>query len=842
MRRIIRPILTWAAYVVIALSAAGAATVSIELNRSAALPGEQVQARVVCDAQVMGGDLTLQHDPAAYLSTSVADITLGDLFNPEVEVSEGSVHVAAAADVAVIEPGETIFLVTYTVEDGATGAVDFSFEASGMLYGGDGSPIDGLVLGTAQLLIGAQDTPTPTATGTPTNTRTPTYTPTVTPTGTPTGTPTPTPTGGIPTNTPTATPTATNTPVPAVVRVLLNKTTASPGEPVVAQVTSSVPFFGCDLELLNLPESALNTDLENVVVGALSGVMVELGAGSVHVTASPDVFPVPAGALIFAVTYVVDAGAAGLVDLAFAPGSEITDAEGAAISAVTFQGAQVQVVVPPTNTPTRTFTPTFTPTATPTGVPTDTGTPTDTPTDTLTPTPTTPAVPTDTPTDTGTPTPTATPTWTFTATPTETHTRTFTPTPTDTPAAPPPPLLLSPANNAVLPPGPVFFQFAGLGAVSYRLQIEIAGGAAPYGNTFILSDTTYIRTFPNALTYRWRAAGVNAMGVSGGYSNYRYFTISPSAIPTAELFRQRADLNRDSVINLADVLIMADGFPLRPFLSRYDLARGAVASYTPTPTHTPLVASASEVMVVFPGKAIPDNDPAGLETPLYFPRNFTITDIKVRVQIPHTAASDLFLSLVGPNGRSIVLRNPITNPLPGFPRNIIGTFGDDLVVDGPGSLSDFFGDATEGTWVLKTVDMRVAGTGQVSEWALLVKGVEAQATPTPIPLDINNDLIVDYQDVMALQMVYDPRTPIATATPTPTATFAPATPTFTATPTDTGTPTNTGTPTGTPTNTGTPTHTATRTFTPTPTPPETQFARPKPMQMSTEELLRFLSR
>ena len=359
-----------------------------------------------------------------------------------------------------------------------------------------------------------------------------------------------------------------------------------------------------------------------------------------------------------------------------------------------------------------------------------------------------------------------------------------------------------------------------------------------------MDSSTYVRSFPNPLTYRWRAAGVNANGISGPYSNYRRFKISPAAISSASLWAERADLNRDQVIDLADVLVMANGFPGRFELSRYDLARGAVASYTPTPTYTPQVASASEVMVVFPGKAIPDNDLKGVDTTLFFPRNFTITDVKVRVQIPHTAASDLFIQINSPTGRAVVLRNPISNPIPGFPRNIIGTFGDDLAVDGPGGLSDFFGESTQGTWMLKVVDTRLAGTGQVSEWALQIQGMEGIPTPTPIPLDINDDLIVDYLDVVALNEVFDPSTPTPSFTPTPTPTFVAATPTFTGTPTDTGTPTATRTPTFTPTHTGTPTNTATHTVTATPTntPVETQFSRPKPLNMSTEELLRYLQR
>jgi subtilisin-like proprotein convertase family protein len=54
--------------------------------------------------------------------------------------------------------------------------------------------------------------------------------------------------------------------------------------------------------------------------------------------------------------------------------------------------------------------------------------------------------------------------------------------------------------------------------------------------------------------------------------------------------------------------------------------------------------------------------------------------------------------------------------------NIIGTYGLDLTVDGPGSLDDFIGEFSQGDWTLWVSDNLWIDVGTLNEWCVGVWG------------------------------------------------------------------------------------------------------------------------
>jgi subtilisin-like proprotein convertase family protein len=90
----------------------------------------------------------------------------------------------------------------------------------------------------------------------------------------------------------------------------------------------------------------------------------------------------------------------------------------------------------------------------------------------------------------------------------------------------------------------------------------------------------------------------------------------------------------------------------------------------------------------------------------------TIASLRVRVQLTHTYIGDLELSLIGPDGTTVLLHNRT-----GAGTDNIFTVYPDLTAPAQ-SLSAFTGKASAGAWTLKIRDLAAADVGTLNFWEL----------------------------------------------------------------------------------------------------------------------------
>ena len=115
---------------------------------------------------------------------------------------------------------------------------------------------------------------------------------------------------------------------------------------------------------------------------------------------------------------------------------------------------------------------------------------------------------------------------------------------------------------------------------------------------------------------------------------------------------------------------------------------------------------------------IPDNDPQGVTDVMTFPDQLEIRGVQVYVDITHTWIGDLIVEVTSPGGTTVRLHNRSGVSAD----NIIGTYGLDLTVDGPGSLDDFIGELSLGDWTLFVSDNMGLDVGTLNEWCVGVWG------------------------------------------------------------------------------------------------------------------------
>ena len=136
-------------------------------------------------------------------------------------------------------------------------------------------------------------------------------------------------------------------------------------------------------------------------------------------------------------------------------------------------------------------------------------------------------------------------------------------------------------------------------------------------------------------------------------------------------------------------------------------------SNTVSATTEALITECSE-----PFLQIPDSDPTGVTDVLTFPDQLEISGIQVYVNITHTWIGDLIVEVTSPGGTTVRLHN--RSGL--YADNIIGTYGLDLAVDGPGSLDDFIGEFSQGDWTLWVSDNVGIDVGTLNVWCVTVWG------------------------------------------------------------------------------------------------------------------------
>lgn len=122
---------------------------------------------------------------------------------------------------------------------------------------------------------------------------------------------------------------------------------------------------------------------------------------------------------------------------------------------------------------------------------------------------------------------------------------------------------------------------------------------------------------------------------------------------------------------------------------------------------------------------IPDNDPTGIESTIMIPTPGTLHSLVVRVDISHYSINNLVVSLTSPAGTSVTLHNRSG----GTADNIVGSWPDILIVDGPGLLEDFRDESILGTWTLHVSDNAFGGTGTLNNWGLTIEAGSVEPSP-----------------------------------------------------------------------------------------------------------------
>ncbi len=115
---------------------------------------------------------------------------------------------------------------------------------------------------------------------------------------------------------------------------------------------------------------------------------------------------------------------------------------------------------------------------------------------------------------------------------------------------------------------------------------------------------------------------------------------------------------------------------------------------------------------ITPNLAIPDNNTTGVTSTQNFAVTGTVASVKLRVDITHTYKGDLEVSLIGPDGTTVIVHNRT-----GGSADNIKTEYPDVTVP-YASLSAFTGKAINGDWKVKVRDLAASDTGTLVSWTL----------------------------------------------------------------------------------------------------------------------------
>jgi M6 family metalloprotease-like protein len=111
-----------------------------------------------------------------------------------------------------------------------------------------------------------------------------------------------------------------------------------------------------------------------------------------------------------------------------------------------------------------------------------------------------------------------------------------------------------------------------------------------------------------------------------------------------------------------------------------------------------------------PQAAVPDADPAGVESRIAVAQTGTVADIQIGVQIGHSYRGDLVVDVVAPSGRAAVLHNREG----GSKHDLRVTYDR---TSAP-ALSALLGEQIKGDWKLRVRDLVAADQGTLEAWSL----------------------------------------------------------------------------------------------------------------------------
>lgn len=108
--------------------------------------------------------------------------------------------------------------------------------------------------------------------------------------------------------------------------------------------------------------------------------------------------------------------------------------------------------------------------------------------------------------------------------------------------------------------------------------------------------------------------------------------------------------------------------------------------------------------------AIPDHQPAGVDSPIAISDPGTVADVQVKVSLDHDFLGDISLTLIAPGGTRVLLQSRTL----GRQTQLRQTYG---LQTTPG-LIRLLGQSAQGEWQLRVIDHAPTATGQLLAWEL----------------------------------------------------------------------------------------------------------------------------
>ena len=309
---------------------------------------------------------------------------------------------------------------------------------------------------------------------------------------------------------------------------------------------------------------------------------------------------------------------------------------------------------------------------------------------------------------------------------------------------------------------------------------SVTGGIADTRNNteavFLPAGTT------GSFSITVRAAGVNGDGVPGNADTtdqdfalfvYNGTQSAPSPDFTLSTSPASQTVTQGGSTSYTATVTSVNGFSAATSLSVSGLPSGATGSFAPNPVTPPAGGSASSTLSVTtaagtpagsypltltgtsgalshttsvtlvvqaagggnqvltysaaPGLAIPDNNATGVTSAISVPASMTITSVSVFTSITHTYIGDLEVSLIGPDGTTVLLHNRTG----GSADNIVTTYN--ITTRSSQSLGAFNTKNTSGAWTLKVRDLAAVDVGTLNSWKVAFNGYYTAAPGLAIP-------------------------------------------------------------------------------------------------------------
>lgn len=127
---------------------------------------------------------------------------------------------------------------------------------------------------------------------------------------------------------------------------------------------------------------------------------------------------------------------------------------------------------------------------------------------------------------------------------------------------------------------------------------------------------------------------------------------------------------------------------------------------------------------------IPDNDPNGITSTAFVSDSRSIDKLYVQINVTHPVRGDLQISLIGPDGTTVLLKDQSSDRAAG----IHSTYGRDSLP--AQTLEVFHGKPALGQWRLQVSDVRPRDAGTLLSWSLIIQfagDVPAASRPSGAP-------------------------------------------------------------------------------------------------------------